>query len=381
MLLEPVKGYADMSKVLFFARDPGGANCIIPVIKKMPGNIKMSVMAKDIAYNRIKSRGASVEDIHSKCDPNSIGSIKNFLRNDSVELVVTGTSVDDYTERYLWKACSLLGIPSIAILDQWTNTGIRFSKYDYLHEEEYNTVRSFEYLPTIICVMDEVAKRMIVKEGIQDGLIRITGQPHFDTVKSEFEKTECINMEGKTITFVSEPIFCDYNNYGQEDYWGFDEFSVFSELVNAIKGVKEKCDNTVGIIVRPHPREDVDEWKHRIDHIQGIKVCIDSKSSTYQLLRRSNLVCGMSSMMLLEAAICGVPVMSIMIGLKRDNPFVLNNLGICHSVMSREELKKNIELFWNGHIEEQSGFSYIENATDNVIRCINEVLKNGKTCN
>lgn len=371
-----------MSKILFFARDPGGANCIIPIIKgiKSERGCIVEVLAKDRALDRIKSAGITSEHIDSKCDSNNISSISEFLGKKAYDVVVTATSVDDFAERFIWSCCKERGIPSIAIVDQWTNLGIRFSRFNYSQEDEYRRVGTHDYVPDYICVMDELARKMIIREGISEKLVVVTGQPHFDSVKLKFSQVNGEREESrKTITFVSEPIFRDYDNYGKENYWGFNEFSIFEELIESIRNSLMSRDLLLNVIVRPHPRDDLEKWVQTVGLVDDLNISIDNISTTYELLKKSSLVCGMSSMMLLEAAICDVPIMSIMIGLKRDNPFMLNNIGICDTIISRDQLQSQVNDFFDGKHSQSNRFDYIENATENVIQLVKEVIKNGKS--
>ena len=51
-------------KILFFARDPGGANVILPVYKKCQGRFETLLYAKDFALKKIMSQGdIPVKDI------------------------------------------------------------------------------------------------------------------------------------------------------------------------------------------------------------------------------------------------------------------------------------------------------------------------------
>jgi hypothetical protein len=56
----------------------------------------------------------------------------------------------------------------------------------------------------------------------------------------------------------------------------------------------------------------------------------------------------MSSMFLIEAAYLKKPVMSILIGLRKENPFVLDRIGYLKSIKTYEGLKSNlIDFFQN----------------------------------
>ena len=119
-----------MIKILFFARDPGGVNVILPVYKKCQGRFETLLYAKDFALKKIMSQGdIPVKDIARECGCGNYSEVLDFLAKTSPDFIVTGTSLDDFTERYLWKASEELHIKSFAILDQWMNLGIRFSEY------------------------------------------------------------------------------------------------------------------------------------------------------------------------------------------------------------------------------------------------------------
>lgn len=370
-----------MKTILFFARDPGGANVIIPVYKKMESMYHCLVYAKEFAYERIRREGIPVINIEEESGEEK-EEILDFLKKISPQIIITGTSLNDFTERYLWKAAEELGIKSFAILDQWMNLGIRFSAYNYDEIEEYRKNRIHSFLPSRILVMDELAKDSMIQEGIDDNRIIVTGQPHFDVICDMYEQAkESYDKNYWNIVFVSEPISHDYDNDREKDfYWGYNEKTIFNELYQCVKELSDKYSIKSRIIIRPHPREDKKNWSNIISEYcaENVKIECDNENDSFSILKSMDVVCGISSMFLLEAFICEKDVISIEIGLRQENPFVLDQMGICKSVLSKKDLSQKLEkIFENQKLYQQkdvSAFDYIKNATDKVISFIEEEM-------
>lgn len=366
-----------MKTVLFFARDPGAANVIIPIYRKMKDNYCTQVYAKEFAYERIKKEGICVANIEEICKEDE-DEISIFLNNMNPDIVITGTSLNDYTERFLWKAAEKLGIKSYAILDQWMNAGIRFSEYSYNNIEEYQKRLSHSFMPTYILVMDDLVKKIMIEEGICEKKIIVTGQPYFDVVADIYEKSKpCYDNNYWNIVFISEPISQDYdNNDNKRLFWGYNEKTNFNILYTSVDKLTRKYGIKTRIVVRPHPREDKNNWETLIAELSNtnIQILSDTENDSYSILKSMDVVCGMSSMVLLEAFICKKDVISIEIGLKKDNPFVLDWMGLCKSVLNEKELLQKLENLLNQkQLDNQKKLNplfYKKNATDNIIAFI-----------
>ncbi len=375
-----------MKTVLLFARDPGGANVILPVCEKLKAKYKVWLYAKEFALDKFRDAGLSVKNIEEECGKGTFAEIRSFLERLKPDIVITGTSLDDFTERYLWKAAKELGIKSFAILDQWMNLGIRFSGCSYHEEERYRQHREHPYLPGRIWAMDELARELLVKEGIDAEKITLTGQPHFDTVRGKFQSAiEVYDRDMWNVVFVSEPIYQDYDHCGKEEmYWGYNERTIFDNLYRSLEKLTECSACKIRLIIRPHPREHLENWDYIGDNLKNNKISVelDREHNSFSLMKSADLVCGMSSMFLLESMICERPVLSIMIGLKKENPFVLDMTGQCKSILSEEELLEHLlQLFFKGEdgmsesndMEQHCAFGYpkgVENATDKIMQLV-----------
>ncbi len=156
-------------KIILFSRDPGGANCIIPLCQPLKDlNCNVSLYGKDIALKKYAEYGLDGIDILNHIKNIELDEIEMFINKEKPDLIITGTSADDMTEKYLWKVCEKLDIPSFAIIDQWINYGLRFSKYGVSDINAYQSNKIFDYLPLKIFIMDEMAKVEAIKEGLPE---------------------------------------------------------------------------------------------------------------------------------------------------------------------------------------------------------------------
>lgn len=375
-------------KIMLLARDPGGANTVIPLAESLrERGYQVALYGKDAALKRYQQMGLEGQDITAILPEIKISSWEDFLFQQCPDFIITGTSGDDFTERYLWEAARSIKIKTFAILDQWMNYGIRFSNFTLKEQEQYRQDKLHPYLPDYILVMDETARQEMIDEGIGAERIKISGQPYFDLIISarySFSAEQILKVKRELdvqrdelmVTFISEPISQDYAGSNGELYWGFDEKSTCSMLLYTLEKVLKQSDQRVKLIIKQHPRENEDNYSFLNNEVRNGHISISTVKDidSWSLLRASDLVCGMSSMLLLEAIILGCPVLSIQIGLNRASPLILVQRGILSPILKQEELKNTLRRILvdkdmpviNWHIE--SG------AVDKVIAYMEELL-------
>lgn len=376
-------------KILLFSRDPGGANTVAPLYKKlMDKGYEVMLYGKDIALSKYNQYELTGMDINDKLECISQEEIHKFLLKESPDFLITGTSADDFTEKYLWKSAEKLNIKSFAILDQWVNYGVRFSQFSVNELEEYNRNKKHPYLPYRILVMNEYAKQQIINEGINEEKIIVSGQPYFDYLIEKQENTDkckitdlkkalCKNEDTVLVTYVSEPISKTYNeNDESEHYWGYTERTIFKQFFNIINTIAEAYKINIKLIIRLHPKEDDNNYDDIIDYIDSkyISILTDKKIDGFNLMCASDLICGMSSMFLIEAAIIRKPIVSMQMGLKRENSFILHKKGILKSILYEKDLEKKLKKILIEHQFEDGSFKVEKGAVDKVIENMEAVL-------
>ena len=376
-------------KIMLFSRDPGGANTVAPLYKElMKKGYVVDLYGKDAALNRYNQYGLKGIDITSKLNNISQEEIHRFLSKESPDFLITGTSADDFTEKYLWNQSSKLNIKSFAILDHWVNYGVRFSEFDLSRLEEYDMNKRHPYLPYKILVMDDYAKNQMINEGIKQEKILVSGQPYFDYL---IEKQENTNMkdivslknslfENKNallITFVSEPISKIYNESDQsEHYLGYTERTIFKQFYRILNKIAINYKTNINLVIRLHPKEDKNNYNDITQDINSkyISFLIDNKTDGFSLMCASDLICGMTSMFLIESTVVGKPILSMQMGLKRENSFILNKQGIAKSILAEDELEEKLkEILFCKKIEKCS-FKIEKGAVKKVIEYMEGIL-------
>ena len=345
-------------RLLLFARDPGGANVIMALIPELSKKYQILVYGKDVALEFFKKEDIEAKDMETSIGEITIENLEEFLKQNQIDVVITGTSADDNTEKYLWKAAEHLSIVSMAILDQWANYGVRFSKYSVSELDSYKKEMSHDYIPTRICVMDAYAKKKTIEEGIEEGRIWVTGQPylakfaqevHQVSVEEQGEyRSRFVEENEKLMIFASEPIGKIYGETCEP--WGYTEATVFKEFRRILVELAEKEKCKVSVVIRPHPKEDMEQWKTRLENSSYVKFYIDRSATQKVVIRSADLIVGMSSMFLLESVLCQTPIISLQMGLKPqcDNPFILQKIGLAESAVTREQAYEALKNFVQG---------------------------------
>ena len=374
-----------MKKILLCARDPGGANTVVPLVEKLKQRGYLPLLfGKDAALKQYRAYGLEGRDLAQEVPIMGEIEYTDFLRKTGPDFMITGTGSDDFTEKYLWKAAEILKIPCFAILDHWFNYGIRFSPYKLIEHALYKNDRRFPFLPTQIIVMDDSVRDAMIQEGFSADRIRVAGQPHFDTIREQacrfsandrfqYRQTLGINETDFLVSFISENITeVEKGDDLKQYYWGYTERSIFLEVIESLRLLTQTTERRVHIVVKPHPNETYDAYSDLIATKvpDAITVSIDSTVHPIQLCKAADLVCGMSSMVLIEAVVLGLPVLSVQIGLTRENPFVLSQRGIIPSVLDRMELVRRMTGYLAGESVVAPNFEVIPGASERIIEAM-----------
>ena len=109
-------------KILLFSRDPGGTNTIIPLIKPLKKKYDVYLYGKDVALKKYTEAGFNAKKITNFVPEITIKNVHSFLTRNQFDFIITGTSADDFTEKFIWKAAEAINIPTFAILDNWISS-------------------------------------------------------------------------------------------------------------------------------------------------------------------------------------------------------------------------------------------------------------------
>ena len=365
-------------RILIFSRDPGGTNAIMPLIEPLRalGN-EVSVYGKDAALSIYRKQNIECSDICDTIPSGTQGETDEFVRKIRADLIVTGTSSEDFTERHLWKAAERAEITSFAVLDQWTNYRLRLISEgsDPMNERATSEL----IVPSFFFIMDDFARKEMCALGIDREKLVVSGQPFFDYIRKTGDRFTTQEIEklrrelsgsedGHVFVFASQPIASIHRKNGMaEDYWGYTEETVLKSVVKCLSKLTEEMATKVTLVFRLHPKDESHVYQNALAKLpNSIKVVVDRETDSSLLLKASDLIIGMFSMLLLEAAILERRFISVQIGLKRENPLIFDRMGLVRSILTEQELEGSLRGILSGKNREFPNLTFEFGATERI---------------
>lgn len=329
--------------VVVVCGDAGGAAAVVPVVEvlRAEGEVPIRSLAYRQACDLWAQRGLLFETL-DECL--SLDDVSETLRRSAASLLLTGTSVNQVMlENRFLKAAREISIPSVAVLDFWSNYTERFSDQE----------GRLTCVPDRIAVMDEQARSDMIAEGFDPSRLIVTGQPAFDDLiqtRMQFTGAQKCDVRAQLgisdnelfILFASQPLSALYGtDTANPLYPGFSEQAVLSSLVEALERIADESGRAIALVVRPHPREDR-EWLTSVQSAR-IRIVISSEGGSRNVVMAADLVSGMNSVLLLEACYLGCVTVSLQPGLRVADTLPTNRLGLSHGAHRTSEIKPVIE--------------------------------------
>jgi CDP-glycerol glycerophosphotransferase (TagB/SpsB family) len=228
--------------------------------------------------------------------------------------------------------------------------------------------------------MDEFARKEMSALGIDRERLVVTGQPFFDYIRQtadKFAKSEIEKVRheltggrgGRVLMFASQPIASIHRKNGiAEDYWGYTEKTVLKNVAGCLAKLTEELAVKVTLVIRLHPKDEPNAYLDVLTTCpNSIKVVFDRETDSSLLLKATDLVIGMFSMILLEAAILERRFISVQIGLKRENPFIFDRMGLARAILTESDLEGTLRGILNGKKREGPNLKFEFGATDRII--------------
>lgn len=268
-----------------------------------------------------------------------------MMRDSGTGLLLTGTSMNslEYEKQFIAVARDL-GMPSLTVLDFWSNYRHRFS------DEKDRLV----YLPDRIAVMDDETRRQMTAERIDPSLLVVTGQPAFDDLASARQSFTAetrartraelgLEPEDLLIVFASQPLARVFgDNISSPLYLGFDERGVLTNLIAALELIAGRLERRLTLAIRPHPKESAASFSQ---YESGtINILVSTNGSSRDILMSADLVAGMNSNLLVEACYLGCIVVSLQPGLRGSDVLPTNGAGFSRAVYREADVEPELEL-------------------------------------
>lgn len=169
-----MKKMAHKIRISVICGDAGGTNALIPVLNLLSKdhNFHLMIFAYREGRKILHKRGINFTELSETI---TLKDTLEILGNCQAEFLFSDTSLNSLAqtsvelEKLFTLAARKLGIPSLSLLDYWSNYSIRFS----------DNKKNLIYLPDKIAIMDRQAYDDMIAENFPPELIIITGQPAF----------------------------------------------------------------------------------------------------------------------------------------------------------------------------------------------------------
>ena len=326
--------------ILVYVEDPGAANYVsgFPSIFTEQG-LTVGLLAEGFAYSYLVERGVKPVPLLRPV------TAEHILSEWAPKLVIVGTSENPDTFGFdLISSSRNAGITTVGVIDAFGNADYRFRG---------NAGDALHHAPDWLIVPDQWTEDAYVALGYPAERIALCGHPHYDLVLDARTRLEEMGREqlrkkifpdcsddSRIVVFLSEvstglnpdqykrlPDYTLTGNGDRTDRTGI----VLEEFLGAIALLEQRpC-----LVLRMHPKNTEEELKQFVKDFDHVS----QQGEPLELVFAADLVVGMTTMLLQEAAIIGRPTLSIVPRSSETTslPTVRASITLC--VTTREALR------------------------------------------
>ena len=328
-------------KTILAYSDPAGFNIICALVDEFIAQKK--VCNKDFkVFTNLEGIIDKKYSPYISIIKNKIDRVENEIDKFQPEKIFTATSLNIF--EHLWRVCSKKkNIRVESFVDHWTGIKKRFIFSNKL------------VYPDAIFVINGMAKKIAIEEGIPEKIIFIRTNPYYKKVENFIpEVSESIFLNDleikpkhKIILYVSDnikdtPIFKDL---------GFDELSIFENLMESLYFLEESKKinvNNFFIIIKLHPREKEKKYLDLIKKREYKNIKLVKFYDPLVINYYSDLVIGSFSNMIIESYLLKKSLLRVQIGIRKEDPLKFGPLTdkfISNSTLLNLELERSLLLY------------------------------------
>lgn len=365
-------------RILFFAEDPGAANYIAPLApllsrEKIDVSIRSAGKAREI-FNQMNSEHKAVDNGETA---------KQITNHYNPDIIIVGTSENpDTIGLSLISEAKNNDIESIGVID-----APAFPEYRFRGRAE----NPLSHSPDWLLVPDKVTMQRYANLGFPVEKIKAFGHPHFEQMlarsvtllgsgQARLRNKIFGNIPNKhpIILFISEisdgfqkEDFQCLNSDNLHGRGGSKERTkiVLEEVLDALKEISP----TPFFVLRLAPKDQANEFAAYLDEIDEIS----SSGAVLPLLCAADIVIGLTSMPIYEAALLGKPTLSILPNPEQRHWLPSIQLGLTELAITRGEVREKLLKGLKPHSARQAYEGAIlhrpEGVTDQILSFIREL--------
>ena len=350
-----------LGTVLFMARDAGAATVLAPVARTLLERYDTTpaIVAYGKAAPAFEAGGLPAIAFPEEPDPEQVA---RLLEREGAAALLTGTSMRTERDARFWDGARIAGVPSVAVLDHWRN-----------YAERFTIEEPFDRLPDVLAVMDECAAREYERLGLPADRIAVTGHPHLSSLapvapaeRSQARRELGIDAARPVVVFASELLSAHYGTGPERpSYLGYTEHDAAGALADALAAVGPDA----LLLVKLHPLEPGEAFLELTERDGPPQTRVLRAYAPRKTIALADLVTGMTSTFLLEAALMGVPALSIRPGELRREHFIAIHAQSIPSVVQRNGVARAVAGALAGPREPHVA-RFEPGATERVIRLV-----------
>ena len=292
--------------MIVVAGDPGGAAALAPVVARLRESA--GYVCEAWAYRQAAELWARRGLPFDRC-PDRWADADIAARLAGADALLTGTSApngEDCEKRAVVLARGI-GVPSISFVDFWSHFGRRFA----------DAHGNLAYLPDRVAVIDEACRDAFLALGLAAERVVVTGHPSFDDLLdagarfSADDRRRLRASAGATdrdflVLFASQP----------EN--GIEPWRSLALLAQALADPASGLGRPAMLAMRPHPKQRGRFAPPALP--SALRWSIQEEGDPLEAALSADLVCGVATMLLVEAAMLGCAVLRIDLGSATGNP-------------------------------------------------------------
>lgn len=361
--------------LLIYVEDPGAANFIAPLIDRFKLEAwHFKLLAGGLAIAYLEARGILPDRVPADL------SAEELLATISPHLLVVGTAENrDTLGLSLVTAARSANLKSVGVVDAPSNAKERFRG---------RSDRPLTYAPDYLLLPDPGAQDAYVALGYPRERAIVCGHPHYDTVRETRTHFDGIGRsvlrsrlfpevppEKAISVFIAEVSrgldtaqyqrSPDYTLSGEGNRHGRTDI-VLEELLRAL----DRLPFPTHRVLRLHPKNTREELAPYLDRFDTIS----EGGSPLELIYTADLVVGMTSTLLLEAALLARPTMAIVPRSVEKAWCAATATDLIPTVTQRRELLPNLVRLLSGNGVARSSALLPENCRDRVINWLKQTL-------
>jgi len=355
------------NRVIASSSDPGSARALIPVLREL-GRRGASVHAL-VSGPSVNIFGEELAHLPAQSVPDgiTIREVSRFLLKNRANVLLTGAGAYNQIEHTCRLAARIVQIPSIAILDYWFEYEARFHR-----THDGKTVESY---PDIVCALDNLSKEGLLSAGLKSEQIVVTGGPNLEETLHWWEDVDSdrsaafrvkygVAASELAFVFFSEPYYATpqglpltgpgglFRDDGTPVF-GYTAPEILKMVITSLMSASLQARRRVHLLVKPHPLEWHEALRLQVMQAQSARLKTDLLDEAHpkELMAASDVVIGMSSIALLEAALVGKLTLSVQVGLRQTrslDPCIGNALGYTVPVFDSVTLDRIISSICRG---------------------------------